>query len=187
MADQIDVEKLLRLKRYEQPPEGYFEDFVLEFQKRQREELLRRSVWQLAMDRMSGFFESFAIPRPVLAGGFACLVGVAAFVFRPVDDPHSPNLTTAMAVTSSSAANNSFGQGPSSTSTNSATGSVTMANLSGDMGSPTILMPESVTGSMISSPGSSSSEMDSLDLASHRTPHYVMDVRPVSYNASISF
>jgi hypothetical protein len=41
-GDQVG--RLLRLKRYEQPPPGYFENFLQEFRRRQRDELLRRRI-----------------------------------------------------------------------------------------------------------------------------------------------
>ena len=53
-----DIHTLLRLKKHEQPPPAYFDNFLAEFQRRQRTEMLRRSVWQLAWDRVQAFFET---------------------------------------------------------------------------------------------------------------------------------
>ena len=46
-----EIAKLLRLKRYEQPPPGYFEDFLHEFHRRQRDELLRQPLWRICLER----------------------------------------------------------------------------------------------------------------------------------------
>jgi hypothetical protein len=46
-----EIAKLLRLKRYEQPPPGYFEKFLHEFHRRQRDELLRQPLWRICLDR----------------------------------------------------------------------------------------------------------------------------------------
>jgi hypothetical protein len=51
-----EIQKLLRLKRHEQPPPGYFEDFLTEFQSRQRNELLREPLWKIAFARIGAFF-----------------------------------------------------------------------------------------------------------------------------------
>ncbi len=53
-----DIHILLRLKKHEQPPPAYFENFLAEFQHRQRGELLRGSVWQLGWERVQAFFET---------------------------------------------------------------------------------------------------------------------------------
>jgi hypothetical protein len=42
--DDNEIGKLLRVKRYEQPPPGYFENFLHEFHRRQRDELLRQPI-----------------------------------------------------------------------------------------------------------------------------------------------
>jgi hypothetical protein len=39
-----EIARLLRLKRYEQPPASYYENFLSEFRRRQRDELLRQPV-----------------------------------------------------------------------------------------------------------------------------------------------
>jgi hypothetical protein len=54
-----EITKLLRLKRYEQPPPGYFEDFLHEFHRRQRDELLRQPLWRICIDRTRDFVLSF--------------------------------------------------------------------------------------------------------------------------------
>ena len=51
--DDTEISKLLRLKRYEQPPPGYFEDFLHEFHRRQRDELLRQPIWSVMWQRLS--------------------------------------------------------------------------------------------------------------------------------------
>ncbi len=52
------LQALLRLKRHEQPPPGYFDDLLSNIHERQREELLRRPAWRLFLDRLRGFFAS---------------------------------------------------------------------------------------------------------------------------------
>src|ERR1043165_7863987 len=50
-----EITKLLRLKRYEQPPPGYFENFLHQFHCRQRDELLRQPLWRICIDRARDF------------------------------------------------------------------------------------------------------------------------------------
>jgi len=54
-----EITKLLRLKRYEQPSPGYFENFLHEFHRRQRDELLRQPLWRICVDRARDFALSF--------------------------------------------------------------------------------------------------------------------------------
>ena len=50
-----EIAKLLRLKRYEQPSPGYFQDFLHEFHRRQRDELLRQPLWRICVNRARDF------------------------------------------------------------------------------------------------------------------------------------
>jgi hypothetical protein len=50
-----EISKLLRLKRYEQPAPGYFENFLHEFHRRQRDELLREPLWRICFQRAHDF------------------------------------------------------------------------------------------------------------------------------------
>jgi hypothetical protein len=54
-----EISKLLRLKRYEQPAPGYFENFLHEFHRRQRDELLRQPLWRICFDRTRDFVLGF--------------------------------------------------------------------------------------------------------------------------------
>lgn len=69
--DFDDLQRLLRLKRYEAPPADYFEDFLHDFHRRQRAELLRRPLWRLALDRLEGALPTFSPARSAYAGSFA--------------------------------------------------------------------------------------------------------------------
>src|SRR6202043_2441026 len=54
-----EITKLLRLKRYEQPAPGYFDNFLHEFHRRQSNELLRQPLWRICDDRTRDFVFSF--------------------------------------------------------------------------------------------------------------------------------
>ncbi|MBX6324482.1 MAG: hypothetical protein IRY93_00435 [Chthoniobacterales bacterium] len=53
--DDTEIARLLRLKRYEQPPPGYYENFLHEFHRRQRDELLRQPLWRICLERAHAF------------------------------------------------------------------------------------------------------------------------------------
>jgi hypothetical protein len=63
MDEDLNVSKLLRLKRYEKPPPAYFEDFLREFQRRQRVEALRRPGWAIFWDRIVSIAPTFRVPQ----------------------------------------------------------------------------------------------------------------------------
>jgi hypothetical protein len=57
MQEEPDyITKLLRLKRFEQPEPEYFENFLKEFQARQRGQMLREPAWRIGWDRLCAFF-----------------------------------------------------------------------------------------------------------------------------------
>ncbi|CAN5429777.1 hypothetical protein BH23VER1_BH23VER1_15550 [soil metagenome] len=60
MSDDFqELQRLLRLKQYERPPEGYFDEFLQEFQSRQRRELLHRSAHGIFFERVGTYFSGF--------------------------------------------------------------------------------------------------------------------------------
>jgi len=83
-----NIARLLRLKRYEQPPPGYFENFLHEFRRRRkREELLREPLWSICVDRVRDFVFRHNVRTLVgysagLAVAAACVVVIAITILQ---------------------------------------------------------------------------------------------------------
>ena len=75
------IAHLLRLKRYEQPPPDYFENFLHEFHRRQRErdELFRQPLWRICVECAEDFARRLNI-RSLAPAGIAVMVACAAVV-----------------------------------------------------------------------------------------------------------
>src|ERR1700722_10697610 len=80
--DDSEIQKLLRLKRFEQPAPQYFDTFLRDFQRRQRSEMLRQPLWRIVMERTQAFLgehsvgrhtHAFAMAAVLLLGGLATL------------------------------------------------------------------------------------------------------------------
>jgi hypothetical protein len=91
MPEEFDIQKLLRLKRHEQPPPEYFEKFLREFHCRQREELLRQPLWRIALERMQAYIGEITLPRVAYAGATAAVLvsaGITCFnILNPTLEP----------------------------------------------------------------------------------------------------
>ncbi len=77
MSEFEDIQRLIRLKRYETPGEDFVEDFVTQFHQRQRSEMLRQSARGLLWERLATYFEDLVSPKWATAGGAACVAAVA--------------------------------------------------------------------------------------------------------------
>jgi hypothetical protein len=89
MSDFEDIQRLLRLKRYERPSEDFVEDFVSQFQHRQRQELLRHSARGLLWERVTTYFEGLFEPKWRWAGAMAVALFTVFMVFKPGTAPSS--------------------------------------------------------------------------------------------------
>jgi len=88
MTPEENISKLLRLKRYEMPPPGYFDDFLQEFQSRRRADLMRPSFWEIVRERISSIALSFQVPRLAYASVAAlALAASAVIIVHPVPQP----------------------------------------------------------------------------------------------------
>ena len=77
--DETQLQALLRLKRFEQPPPRYFDDLLSHVHRRQREELLRRPAWHIALERARAFFAPLRVDWAHAASMAVLLVlGIAA-------------------------------------------------------------------------------------------------------------
>lgn len=157
---------LLRLKRYEQPPPGYFDQLLRDVHRRQRSELLRRPLWKIAFERMQTFFGEHSMSPASYAGAMATLlifgVGVISVVTPGVPGGSSVSSGTALATTTVKA------QVPQP--------------------SPGLSLQVPVSAARVMA-GVEASNSRSPNRAAQvvRHPRYVIDARPVSYEPTFSF
>ncbi len=79
MSDFDNLQRIIRLKRYETPGEDFVEDFLTQFHQRQRSELLRQSARGLLWERVTTFWDNLVSPRWTTAMVTACVAVVAAW------------------------------------------------------------------------------------------------------------
>ena len=89
-----EIARLLRLKRYEQPPPGYFENFLHEFHRRQRDELLRQPLWRICLERAHTFMLQLNVRTLTSypAAVTAVLVGAAIISLKIYQQPEAPRV-----------------------------------------------------------------------------------------------
>ncbi len=73
---------LLQQRATQQPPEGYCDELLRKLYRQQRSELLQRSLWQIACDRIGTFWgeHSMSAPAYTLSLGALTLVGLLSIV-----------------------------------------------------------------------------------------------------------
>jgi hypothetical protein len=164
MLDEQQLQTLLRLKRYEQPPPEYFERALTEFHRRQRQELLRRSAFQIWFERFVSSFWSFRVPSYAYGAAFGIFLVAATIVGSGV---WAPTRTTTDA-----------GGGLSGIS----------ATPSGiEVSTNRLALSGRLDWSKFDRATVSHRVVPVLDPSQTALPRYVLDGRPVSYQASFSF
>lgn len=79
--DPQEIQQLLRQRRNPAPPqEDYFEDFLLDFQRRQRSEMLRRPLWEIVWDRANVWLDGFRVPTLAYASIVVAAVGITGVI-----------------------------------------------------------------------------------------------------------
>lgn len=168
MNQEDDIQTLLRLKRHELPKEDYFQDFLRDFQRNQRAELLRRPVWKIALERTQAFFSFPELHRLSYTGAAAAalvVLGIASFELGHRSSQTLPQTNLV--------AQNAWqgGQQPiTQVQDNLGASSPFALQQSGPMPAGLYLTPTGTAQPVM------------------QYPHYVIDTRPVSYEApSFSF
>jgi len=155
---------LLRLKRFEQPPPGYFDQLLRDVHRRQRADLIQRPLWKIALERMQTFFGEHSMSPASYAGAMATLLILGVSV---------------IGVISPSGGNPGHGASTTLASTKVSGGTTEpqrYLNLQTPMASD-----RAVSFSLENSRPSVQSGQ------SARHPRYVIDARPVSYEPSFRF
>jgi hypothetical protein len=81
MNDSDDVQRLIRLKRYESPSDEYFQSFMDEFKERQRSEMLKQSARGLLFERITMWFEESGGARRFVPAGALAVATVGAGLY----------------------------------------------------------------------------------------------------------
>ncbi len=97
MTDR-ELHELIGLKKYEQPDEAYFDDFLIEFQQRQRAEMLKTTARGLLIERVRAWFTEFGSLRWVMGAGAA--YAAVSLVFFLLPDQSEDTMLTSTAVQS---------------------------------------------------------------------------------------
>jgi hypothetical protein len=159
--DENDIGTLLRLKRHEQPPPGYFDEFLHEFHRRQRAELLRQPVWKIALQRAHDFMFQLNVPTlssypAAVTAVVVCAAVLSLKVYQTPADFEGANVA----------------QHASAMQTGDSAWSLSDTRASGrDLDLPTFRPPT----------------QSATTHGSTATPRYVLDSTPVSYEASFKF
>ncbi|WP_395752117.1 hypothetical protein [Prosthecobacter sp.] len=95
MNEFENIQRLIRLKRYEQPEEGFTENFLQQFHERQRAELLKQSSLELLTERFSTWWSHLLVPKWSLATAALAICSVCAWMLS------RPGETSGAAITES--------------------------------------------------------------------------------------
>lgn len=87
MIEIDEIQKLIRLKRYEHPPEGFVDDFMSAFKDRQRSEMLHRSARGLLWERMTSYFSEVLNPKWAWTTAAVAAVALLGITLRPHETP----------------------------------------------------------------------------------------------------
>ena len=157
-----EIGKLLRFKRHEQPPPGYFDNFLHEFHRRQRAELLRQPLWRVAWQRAHDFMFQLNVPTlasyPAAAAAIVVLATVLSLKVSQTPNPVDVATLSPRAVVD-----------------------VTQADPAWSLSSPVAMRDLGATPFRMA-PGTARTHRTTAS-----TPRYVLDSTPVSYEAALRF
>jgi len=160
MPSETEIQNLLKLKRYEQPTQQYYEQFLRDFQHRQRAELIRKPLLEIAFHRIQAFFSEPLFSQLAYAGATAAVLLVAGVASAKIMGTGNGGSNTSVALANVAPARHSV---PLQSSMGLVGSQIRLADW-------TTLPNQPVSGR-----------------APSLNPHYVIDSRPVSYEPPSSF
>ncbi|HEY1053100.1 MAG TPA: hypothetical protein VGE39_25190 [Prosthecobacter sp.] len=98
MSDFENIQKLIRLKRFETPGEGFTEEFLKEFHQRQRAEMLKQSSIDLLRERVQTWWTHLTVPKWSLATAMAAVCAGSYFLLGGTTTESAPQVTAAPVV-----------------------------------------------------------------------------------------
>ena len=93
MNEFEDIQRLIRLKRFEQPEEGFTENFLQQFHQRQRAEMLKQSSVELLLERVTTWWNHLLVPKWSLATAAVAVCAVSVWLLSQPADTSRPALT----------------------------------------------------------------------------------------------
>jgi len=98
MSEFEDIQRLIRLKRFEQPSEGFTEDFLQQFHQRQRAEMLKQSSLELFWERATTWWGNLLVPKWGMAAAAVAVCASGVWMFSQIGNHSAPALTSVPAV-----------------------------------------------------------------------------------------
>lgn len=89
--EEEKVQKIIRLKRYESPPEGYFDNFLAEFQKRRDEEMQEKKSRAGIFSKGLAWFRGMGTGSLCIGGGLAYAAAIIAVLMWPKGPERRPD------------------------------------------------------------------------------------------------
>jgi|SRR6516162_146877 hypothetical protein len=163
MLDGHELQKLLRIKRFEQPPPGYFDRALIELHQRQREELLRRPATLIWWERFVSWLWKFRVPSYAYGAALGVFVVVVTIVGSGLWAPYKD--------ATDSSANRVVVSGPEAQEV--------VANR--------LSLGGNLDWSKFHQTASSPKVVPVIGPSQTALPRYILDGRPLSYKASFSF
>jgi hypothetical protein len=158
MTDE-QLSALLRLKRHETPPPGYFDQLLANVHRRQRAELLQRPLWKIGLERFQTFFGEHSMGPFSYAGVVASAMAAVALAVGVVN--WLPGHGTGAAVAANASAPEQFRH---------------------------LRLPLVKPGQIYAPQAQAYPDAPRFaEALSPRHPRYVIDARPVSYERPSSF
>ncbi len=87
MNEFENIQRLIRLKRFEQPEEGFTESFLQQFHQRQREDMLRKSSVELFWERVTTWWDHLLVPKWSMATAAVAVCTMSVWMLQPAAKP----------------------------------------------------------------------------------------------------